>query len=230
MTMRNRHERRKAEKLGRIQKKLTEPEQVLNLLAEVMERCEDDELGLEALKIALALQWRQAREQTAIQPFLRAVRSTYEEVLRHTGVTPPHEPAEVLPVTPVLSSGIVFIHEDGNSFEYAPLQVFRGVDGGTNIRIGRNILHFNEDGSFDGNESKFTEQTDDATVKAINEAMQHQKRHRGRKPLETYYQAGSTGWETEIASWPSDADEVALDVDDAKSTVYNAGIVPPKVH
>ena len=51
-----------------------------------------------------------------------------------------------------MSKGVVFVHEDGATFEMVPLQVF--ICGSqTVIRIGRNALFFDKDGKFDGSES-----------------------------------------------------------------------------
>jgi hypothetical protein len=105
-------------------------------------------------------------------------------------------------ILPTMSKGIVFVHEDGKSFELAPLQVFIGRNGWTFIRIGRNMLFFDQHGRFDGTESHPGGITvDSPEAKLIQEAFAVQGQYRGLPPDEPYFQPGTPGYEAETRAW-----------------------------
>ena len=102
-----------------------------------------------------------------------------------------------------MSRGIVLLHEDGKTFEMAPLQVFIGANGHTLIRIGRNMLFFNPDGRFDGTECKTGElDTESTEAKMLLEAFELQGEAKGLPPEEAYFQPGSPGYKAETRAWP----------------------------
>ena len=103
-------------------------------------------------------------------------------------------------VKSTLSSGEIFMHEDG-TFEVAPFQVFRSASGGTCIRIGRNCFYFRKDGTYDGPECKPTSATD---VEELQAALRQCKSNRGQRPDEPYFQPNSDGFMAEVKAWPSE--------------------------
>lgn len=106
-------------------------------------------------------------------------------------------------ILPCLSRGIVLLHEDGKTFEMAPLQVFRGPGGGTVLRIGRNALFFNIDGRFDGSECRI-EPCDPKSpdAKALMDAFHEQEQNKNCSPDTTYFQPGTPGHVAETRTWP----------------------------
>jgi hypothetical protein len=106
-------------------------------------------------------------------------------------------------ILPTMCKGIVLVHEDGKTFEMAPLQVF--ISGrSTVIRIGRNALFFNQDGSFDGTESSVSGLSPDSPEAAlIREAFELQGRCKGLPPEEPYFAAGTSGYAAETRAWPA---------------------------
>lgn len=108
-----------------------------------------------------------------------------------------HAVDEQMKILPVMAKEIVWLHEDG-TFEMAPLQVFRERDGGTAIRIGRNLLLFREDGTLAGTEAKAG---DDVDVDAMVQAYERQGEGRGLPPEESYYHPSTPGYETETRAW-----------------------------
>jgi hypothetical protein len=106
-------------------------------------------------------------------------------------------------ILPFLSRGIVLLHEDGMTFEMAPLQVFRGPGGGVVIRIGRNALFFNNEGRFDGSECKLEPIDPSAPeAKAIMEAVHSQQENKNCAPDSPYFQPGSALYLAETRVWP----------------------------
>lgn len=113
-----------------------------------------------------------------------------------------HYDGEYMKILPTMSKGVVFVHEDGKTFEMAPLQVFIS-SGQTVIRIGRNTLFFDKDGRFDGTESKVDGLSPDSEeAKAIREAFEAQGEYKGLPPDEPYFKPGSPGHAAEVRSWP----------------------------
>lgn len=109
-------------------------------------------------------------------------------------------------ILPAMSKGVVFVHEDGKTFEMAPLQVFIGGSGQTVIRIGRNVLFFDKNGQFDGTESKMVALTPDSEkeeARAIRAAFEAQGEHKGLAPEEPYFQPGTKGHTAETRAWAS---------------------------
>lgn len=104
-------------------------------------------------------------------------------------------------ILPFMSKGVVLMHEDGKTFEMAPLQVFRSTGNGwTVIRIGRNTLYFTETGAFDGTECSTTmKQGPEADLLA--EAFAVQKHHHGLPPEEPYFPEGSGYHTDETRAW-----------------------------
>ena len=99
-------------------------------------------------------------------------------------------------ILPMQSRGIVLMHEDGKTIEMAPMQVFRQRNGNTIIRIGRNTLHFLEDGTFDGEECACSA---GAKQEEIVAALQQSAANQGQPPETTYFEEGTRGWEDETA-------------------------------
>lgn len=107
-------------------------------------------------------------------------------------------------ILPTMSRGVVFLHEDGKTFEMTPLQVFHGGGGQTIIRIGRNALFFDKDGKFDGTESSVDGISPDSPEAAmLREAFEVQGRLRGLPPEEPYFQPGTPGHAAETRAWGS---------------------------
>jgi hypothetical protein len=107
-------------------------------------------------------------------------------------------------IQPCVSAGIVFMHEDGK-FEMTPFQIFPLKTGGSCIRIGRNAIYFNEDGSFDGTECAPPRSAVETNEKldALGEGFQRSGENRGLAPATTYFGEGSPGYEAEVAGWPT---------------------------
>lgn len=127
-------------------------------------------------------------------------------------------------ILPSMCRGFVFVHEDGKTFEFAPLQVFLGGGGQTIIRIGRNVLYFNKDGTFDGTESHVDHlKPDSPELKMIHEAFELQGELKGLPPDEPYFQPGTPGHAAETRMWASGQRQ-----DGGK--MYYAGVPKPKTH
>jgi len=106
-------------------------------------------------------------------------------------------------IMPHMSREIVYVHDDGKTFESVPFQVFRLKSGATCIRIGRNTLYFNEDGSFDGTEAMVGELVKDpAQHEAVLKALERQGQAKGHAPEWAYHQPGTAGYDAETAAWP----------------------------
>lgn len=103
-------------------------------------------------------------------------------------------------ILPHMSRVIVLAHEDGKTFEMAPFQVFIGASGMTCIRIGRNVLFFDENGIFDGTESNFCAGTD---PESIQQAFELQGQCKGLAPETPYFPPGSPAFAAETRAWPS---------------------------
>lgn len=108
-------------------------------------------------------------------------------------------------ILPMMSKGIVLMHEDG-SFEMAPLQVFRFTKNGwTAIRVGRNMLFFHADGVFDGTECYPPRglEIDSEEAEELKKAFHTQGKNQGLPPEEPYFQPGSSGYTDETRAWSS---------------------------
>jgi len=107
-------------------------------------------------------------------------------------------------ILPMMCKGVVFVHEDGKTFEMAPLQVFRSGSGQTAIRIGNNVLFFDTDGSFDGTESHVAGMAPDSPeASLLTEAFVLQGEYKGLPPDVPYFEPGTPGYEAETRSWLS---------------------------
>jgi len=107
-------------------------------------------------------------------------------------------------ILPTMSKGIVLVHEDGKTFEMAPLQVFISAGGSTVIRIGNNALFFDKDGKFDGTESHVSGMDRDSPEAAmLREAFKLQGEYKGLPPDVAYFQPDSPGYAAETRSWPA---------------------------
>ncbi len=107
-------------------------------------------------------------------------------------------------IMPTMCKGIVLMHEDGKTFEMAPLQVFISAGGSTVIRIGNNALFFDKDGKFDGTESHIAGMTPDSPeLKLLHEAFEPQGKYKGLHPDVAYFTPGTPGYEAETRSWPT---------------------------
>ena len=96
-------------------------------------------------------------------------------------------------ILPTMSRGVVFLHEDGKTFEMAPLHIFRTRDGDTVIRIGRNILTLDESGNFDGEECHL-DGIDAAEIgEQLAEALKQSVANQGQAPESLYFSEGSAG-------------------------------------
>lgn len=124
-----------------------------------------------------------------------------------------------------MSRGIVFVHEDGKTFEMAPLQVFISGGGQTVIRIGRNALFFNQDGTLDGSESHVSGLTPDSPeVALIQQAFELQGQNKGLSPDDPYFVSGTPGHAAETRSWG------AAKREEDKSELYMVGVKKPVEH
>ena len=102
------------------------------------------------------------------------------------------------------------MHEDGKTFEMAPLQVFISAGGQTAIRIGRNILFFEKDGRFDGTESKVDGLSPGSPEgEMILEAFEVQGKNKGLAPDNPYFQPGTPGYAAETRAWGSAEQDTA---------------------
>ncbi len=81
-----------------------------------------------------------------------------------------------------------------------PFQVFRSVTG-TMIRIGDNVLHFGDDGTYDGVETKFAPETDKEQIQLYVDALSECSPYRGLAPETAYHQPGTPGFLSEIKGW-----------------------------
>ena len=105
-------------------------------------------------------------------------------------------------ILPSMSKGVVFVHEDGKTFEMAPLQVFISAGGQTAIRIGRNVLFFEKDGRFDGTESSVDGLAHDSPEgELLLEAFEVQGKNKGLAPDDPYFQPGTPGHAAETRAW-----------------------------
>jgi len=104
-------------------------------------------------------------------------------------------------ILPTMSRGVVFLHEDGKTFELAPFQVF--LSGNTTIiRIGRNTFFFNADGRFDGTEAQVVGfRPDSPEAQMLHEAFELQGRYKGLPPDEPYFSPGTAGFTAETRAW-----------------------------
>ena len=107
-------------------------------------------------------------------------------------------------ILPTMSRGVVFVHEDGKTFEMAPLQVFISAGGQTAVRIGRNVLFFDKNGKFDGTESSLAGiDADSDEAAAVRDAFERQGEYKGLPPEDPYFQPGSPGHAAETRAWAS---------------------------
>ena len=98
----------------------------------------------------------------------------------------------------LLHRGIVFVHEDGKTFEMAPVQLFAGPTGETVLRIGRNILVFTAEGEFDGSYSKHDPVS---SAKTITRALVEQEENLHQPPPEPFFAAPTDGHTAETSRW-----------------------------
>lgn len=111
-------------------------------------------------------------------------------------------------ILPMMHKGIVFVHDDGKTFEVIPLQIFVSKNNMTVIRIGNNTIWFDKDGGFDGTESKLAEvSVDGERARLIQEAFEIQGENRGLAPETPYFPIGTPAYEAETRSWPDGAKE-----------------------
>jgi hypothetical protein len=103
-------------------------------------------------------------------------------------------------IMPCVSSGIVFLREDG-TIEMPAFQVMR-IRGVTVIRIGRNTLWFTEDGKFDGTECSTDGLGIHPEISALQAAFEQSARNDGQRPATAYFQPDSNGYDVEVAWWP----------------------------
>ena len=110
-------------------------------------------------------------------------------------------------ILPMMSRGVVMLHGDGKTFEMAPLQVFRGPNGYTCIRYGRNVLFFDKDGGFDGTESTLNGVADaKAVADELRHAFEAQQQNRGQPPEYPYFGPWREDFRAaELAAWPAEA-------------------------
>lgn len=115
-------------------------------------------------------------------------------------------------ILPCMSKGVLFLHEDGVTFEMAPFQVWRGASGQTVIRIGNNTFFFSSEGRFDGTEHKCGHiEAESIEADAIRAALEQGARNRGLAPEEAYYPPGTPGFVEETRAWPEASHPVVDD-------------------
>ena len=122
-------------------------------------------------------------------------------------------------IIPCMNSGIPFVLNDGRSLEIVPLQVFRSASGQTAIRIGRNILFFNENGTFDGTEARVAEDISEDECDTLVAALESSKTTDGVAPAEPYFMVGSDGYDAETRAW-SNSKKLALPEEIEESSTY----------
>lgn len=110
-------------------------------------------------------------------------------------------------ILPVMVNAIPFLLEDRVTVQRLPFQVFRGSSGMLHIRIGPNILVFDESGRFDGSEHKLGSVEAAEAVTAALDATRP-----GTPPGEAYYLPGTEGYAEETRDWktPRAAEHVPL--------------------
>lgn len=101
---------------------------------------------------------------------------------------------------PFVSAGEVLIRPDGRGYDVVPISVFRTSGGQTAIRIGRNVLVFDEDGTYDGPEGSSVPGA--LSAAELKNAYETAAQNVGRRPADAYYDPGSRGHTAETAIWP----------------------------
>lgn len=122
---------------------------------------------------------------------------------------------KTLGLKPFVSAGEVFMHEDGETFEVAPLSLFQLEDGQVVLRIGRNTYWFDPDGNYDGPECVTppvpgaSSMSDEEIIRRSNrrfkplmDALTQCKQHRNQRPKMAYFETGTPGYRAETAIWP----------------------------
>lgn len=113
---------------------------------------------------------------------------------------------------PFVHRGFVLMHCNGVDFEMAPMQLFIS-EGGPALRIGRNMIFFNPDGTLDGSECKpgtYVEgSAQEQLASKLCDAYDLQTDNRNQAPLHAYFSVGTKGWVREVSAWPDPAPAVA---------------------
>lgn len=105
-------------------------------------------------------------------------------------------------ILPMMSRGVVFVHEDGKTFEMAPFQIFIGGSGQTVLRIGSNAFFFDKNGKFDGTESHVAGHAPDSPAASLfKQAFDLQGQNQGLAPDKPYFTPGTPGHEAETRGW-----------------------------
>ena len=137
-------------------------------------------------------------------------------------------------ILPMMNRGIPWLREDGRTFDVVPFQVFllkefKGEPSATIIRIGRNAIWLNEDGSFNGTEMKSSEDISEDEIAALEAAHDASKTVDGVAPEEAYFPPMTPGYDAETRAWvaskPPTPEQVAKS---ETATIRGGQVVPSK--
>lgn len=103
---------------------------------------------------------------------------------------------------PFVTAGEVLVRPDGEGFDIVPLSLFRLADGRTCLRIGRNVLYFQGDGTYDGPEGRTKEMPIEES-RTLAAAYGRCAGNRGRRPHEAHFAEGTPGHAAETGIWPA---------------------------
>ncbi len=118
-------------------------------------------------------------------------------------------PDGVIKLKSFVSSGEVYLHNDGKTWETVPLSLFQTKRGVTIFRVGRNTYWF-MDGQYDGPEANFKiDDVDEDMIEAFQDALAAAALNKGRRPAESYFAEEAAAYEAETAMWPDEVDERA---------------------
>lgn len=115
-------------------------------------------------------------------------------------------------ILPVMCREIVWLREDGKSFDRVPFQVFE-AEGRTLIRIGRNLLRFTENGTLAGNECKVVQPLTPSEEQTLTRAFDETGALKDLAPQTPYFHPETIGHEYETADWaraPAHSSEQAV--------------------
>ena len=104
---------------------------------------------------------------------------------------------------PFVTSGEVLVRPDGKGFDVVPISLFRLDSGQTCLRVGRNVLYFNADGTYDGPEGRVEDVVDS---QALTAAYARCRGNRDKRPTEPHFAAETKGHGAETGIWPAAPD------------------------
>ena len=134
-------------------------------------------------------------------------------------------------ILPMMNRGIPWLREDGRTFDVVPFQVFRSTVRGeapmTMIRIGRNLIRLNENGTFDGHEMKSSEDITDDEIVGIEAALDASKTVDGVAPEEAFFQPDTQGHDSETRDWATSKPPTPEQVAKSETATIRGGQVVP---